>query len=63
MRYAILGMLVLGLEFLGASIASAIPANGNAVVKAASSEDVIQVWGGCGGKRHYNKQTRKCEDY
>jgi hypothetical protein len=52
MRYAIFGALILGLELLGASIASAaMPANGNAVVKADSSRDVIQVWGGCGGIR------------
>jgi hypothetical protein len=63
MRYAILGMLVLGLELVGVSVAGAIPANGNAVVTAVSSRDVIQIWGGCGGKRHFNKKTGKCEDY
>ena len=64
MRYAILGLLIFGLEFLGPSIASAaMPANGNAAVTAVSSRDVIQVWGGCGGKRHFNKKTGKCEDY
>jgi hypothetical protein len=63
MRYAIFGALILSLELLGVSAAGAIPASGNAVVKAGSSRDVIQVWGGCGGKRHFNKQTRKCEDY
>jgi hypothetical protein len=48
MRYAIFGTLILSLELLRVSIASAaMPANGNAVVKASSSRDVIQVWAGC----------------
>jgi hypothetical protein len=64
MRYAIFGALILSLELLAVSVASAaMPANRSAVVKADSSRDVIQVWGGCGGKRHFNKATRKCEDY
>lgn len=41
MRYAIFGALILSLELLGVSVAGAIPANGNAIVKAGSS-DVIQ---------------------
>jgi hypothetical protein len=63
MRYAIFGAFVLGLELLGPSIASAaMPANGNAAVAADSSRDLIQVWYGCGGKRIWNKKTKKCED-
>jgi hypothetical protein len=64
MRYAIFGLLILGLELLGLSIASAAtPASGNPFVKAASTTDLIQVWYGCGGKRIWNKKTKKCEDY
>ena len=64
MRYAIFGLLIFGLEFLGPSIASAaMPANGNAVVTAVSSRDVIQVWEGAAVSRHFNKKTGKCEDY
>jgi hypothetical protein len=59
----IFGALILGLASFGASFAAAaMPANGTAVVKAESSRDVIQVWGGCGGKRSFNKKTGKCED-
>jgi hypothetical protein len=64
MRYAIFGVLVLGLEFLGLSSASAaMPANGNAVVKADSSRDVIPVMQGCGAKYKRNKQTGQCEPF
>jgi hypothetical protein len=63
MRYAIFGALILGLGLLGGSIASAaMPTVGNAIAKAGSSRDVIQVWAGCGGKRWPNKKTGKCED-
>jgi hypothetical protein len=63
MRYAIFGALIVSLELLGVSIASAaMPASGNAIVKAGSSRDLIQVWYGCGGKRVFNKKTKKCED-
>jgi hypothetical protein len=62
MRYAIAGALILSLELFGVSFASAaMPANGNAIVKASSSTDVIQVGGGCGAKRWPNKKTGKCE--
>jgi hypothetical protein len=59
MRYAIFGAFVLGLELLGPSIASAaMPAIGNAVVKASSSSDVIQVMQGCG--KHYHREKGQC---
>jgi hypothetical protein len=61
MRYAIFGALILSLELLGVSVAGAMPANGNAVVKANSSRDVIQVGGGCGAKFWPNRKTGKCE--
>jgi hypothetical protein len=64
MRYAIFGALILSLELLGASIAAAaMPANGNAIVKAGSSRDVIQVYGGCGAWMKWNKRTKKCESF
>jgi hypothetical protein len=63
MRYAIFGALILTLEFLGASIpASAMPANGNAIVKAGTS-DVVRVFAGCGKNYKPNKTTGKCEPY
>jgi hypothetical protein len=62
MRYAIAGALILSLEVFGMSFASAaMPANGNAIVKASTSTDVIQVGGGCGAKRWPNKKTGQCE--
>jgi hypothetical protein len=62
MRYAILGALILSLEAFGVSVAgAAMPANGQLIVKASSSRDVIQVGGGCGAKFWRNKQTGKCE--
>jgi hypothetical protein len=64
MRYAIFGAMILSLELLGASIpASAMPASGNVIVKANSSRDVIQVFGGCGAKYKPNKKTGKCEPF
>jgi hypothetical protein len=63
MRYAIFGALILSLEVFGISVAgAAMPARGQAIAKASSSRDVIQVWYGCGGKRIWNKKTKKCED-
>ena len=42
MRYGIFSALILGLELLGVSIATAaMPLNGNAVVKTHSPRDVI----------------------
>jgi hypothetical protein len=62
MRYAILGALILSLEFLGTSMpASAMPLNGKVIVKGGSSTDVIQTGGGCGARYWRNKQTGKCE--
>jgi hypothetical protein len=64
MRYAIFGALILSLELVGASIATAaMPVNGNAVVKADSSKDLIPVMQGCGAKYKRNKQTGQCEPY
>ena len=63
MRYAIFGLLILSLELLGASVAGAIPANGNGFVKVDSSRDVIPVMQGCGAKYKRNKQTGQCEPY
>jgi hypothetical protein len=61
MRYAIACALIL-ISFGEASVpASAMPASGNAVVKAGSSKDVIKVGGGCGAKFWPNKKTGKCE--
>jgi hypothetical protein len=55
MRYAIFGAaLILSLELLGASIATAMPANRNAIVKA-NSTDVIKVIDGCGIHQHRDK--------
>jgi hypothetical protein len=62
MRYAIFGALVLSLPLVGMSVASAaMPTNGNAIVRANSSKEVIQVGGGCGAKRWPNKKTGQCE--
>jgi hypothetical protein len=62
MRYAILGALILSLEAFGVSVAgAAMPANGQVIVKASSSRDVIRAGGGCGAKFWRNKQTGKCE--
>jgi hypothetical protein len=62
MRYAIFGALILSLEVFGISVAgAAMPARGQAIAKASSSRDVIQVGGGCGAKFWRNKQTGKCE--
>jgi hypothetical protein len=64
MRYAIFGALILSLELLGVSIASAaMPANGNAVLKANSSRDVIPVMEGCGAKYKRNHRTHQCEPF
>jgi hypothetical protein len=63
MRYAIFCALILSLELVGVSVAAAIPANGNAIVKAGSSRDVIQVYGGCGAWMKWNKRTKKCESF
>jgi hypothetical protein len=63
MRYAIFGALIRSLDLLGASIATAaMPATGHPNLKADSSRDLIQVWYGCGGKRVWNKKTKRCED-
>jgi hypothetical protein len=62
MRYAIFGALILSLELPGVSVAGAIPANGNAIVKTGSSF-VIQVFAGCGAKYKPNKKTGKCEPF
>jgi hypothetical protein len=62
MRYAITGALILNIQLFGISfVSAAMPANGNAIVKASSSTDVVQVGGGCGAKRWPNKKTGKCE--
>jgi hypothetical protein len=62
MRYAIFGALVLSLPIVGMSVASAaMPTNGNAIVRANSSKELIQVGGGCGAKRWPNKKTGQCE--
>jgi hypothetical protein len=59
MRYAIFGAaLILSLELFGASIATAMPANGNAVVKD-NSTDVIQVMQGC-GKHYHRDKAQQC---
>jgi hypothetical protein len=59
MRYAIFGALILSLELVGVSVAAAaIPANGNAVLKASSSSDVIQVMQGCG--KHFHREKGQC---
>jgi hypothetical protein len=64
MRYVLLfGSLTVSLELFGASIAIAMPAKGNAIVKADSSKNVIQVFGGCGSKYKPNKKTGQCEPY
>jgi hypothetical protein len=63
MRYAIFGALILSLEFFGVSLAAAMPTNGNAVVRAGSSKDLIPVMQGCGAKYKRNKQTGQCEPY
>jgi hypothetical protein len=64
MRYAILGAaLILGLELFGVSVAGAIPAGGNAIVKTNSSRDFIPVMQGCGAKYKRNKQTGQCEPF
>jgi hypothetical protein len=64
MRYAIFGALILSLELFGVSFAAAaMPANGSPVMKAGSSRDVFQVFGGCGAKYKPNKQTGKCEPF
>jgi hypothetical protein len=61
MRYAIFGAaLILGLELLGMSIAGAMPASGNTIVKTYPSGDVIQVGDGCGLKRWRDPKTGKC---
>jgi hypothetical protein len=62
MRYAIFGLLILSLELLGVSVAGAIPTNGNAIVKAGSS-DVIPVMEGCGAKYKRNHRTGQCEPF
>jgi hypothetical protein len=64
MRYAIFGALILSLEFVGVSVASAgMPASGNVIVKADSSRDVIQVMEGCGAKYKRNHRTGQCEPF
>jgi hypothetical protein len=64
MRYAIFGAVILSLELFGVSFAAAaMPANGSAIVKANSSRDVIQVFGGCGAKYKPNKKTGQCEPF
>jgi hypothetical protein len=64
MRYAIFGALILSLELFGVSVAAAaMPANGNAIVKAGSSRDVIQVMEGCGAKYKRNHRTGQCEPF
>jgi hypothetical protein len=53
MRYIVFSSaLILSLELFGASVATALPANGGGIVKANSSKDLIQVGGGCGRHRH-----------
>ena len=53
MRYIVFSSaLILSLELLGASIATAMPLAGSAVVASSSSTDVIEVSGGCGWFRH-----------
>lgn len=56
MRYIVFSSaLILGFELLGASIATAMPAD-SAIVKAISnSREVIQVLDGCGHHRHRNR--------
>jgi hypothetical protein len=64
MRYFLLfGSLMVSLDLFGASIATAMPANGSAIVKADSSKNVIEVFGGCGSKYKPNKKTGQCEPY
>ena len=64
MRSVILfGLLVVSLELLGASIASAMPTNGSTIVKAELSRSVIEIFGGCGAKYKPNKKTGKCEPF
>jgi hypothetical protein len=55
MRYIVFSSaLILSFELLGASIATAMPAD-SAIVKANSnSREVIQVLDGCGHHRHRN---------
>jgi len=60
MRYAIFGALILSLELLGVSVAAAaMPTAANAIVKANSPRDVIQVMGGC-GKHYHRDRAGKC---
>jgi hypothetical protein len=64
MRYFLLfGSLVVSLELFGASIATALPANGSAIVKAEPSKNVVEVFAGCGAKYKPNKKTGKCEPF
>ena len=47
MRYVLFfGSLFVSLQLFGASIATAMPANGSAIVKADLSKNVIEVFGG-----------------
>ena len=63
MRYTVLlGTLFVSLDCFGASIANAIPTNGNASAKA-NSIDVIKGSDGCGARHAPNKKTGKCEPY
>jgi hypothetical protein len=64
MRYVLLfGWLMVSLELFGGSIATAMPANGSVIVKADSSKNVIEIFGGCGAKYKPNKKTGKCEPF
>jgi hypothetical protein len=56
MRYIVFSTaLILSFELLGASIATAMPADGSAIVKANSnSRETIQVLDGCGHHHHRN---------
>jgi hypothetical protein len=57
MRYIVFSSaLILSFELLGASIATAMPADSSAIVKAnANSRETIQVSDGCGSHRHRNR--------
>ena len=60
MRYIVFSSaLILSLELLGTSIATAMPADGSAIVKAnANSKETVQVSDGCGSHRGLDPAAR-----